>query len=321
MTVMTQGWQQFKMFVFTYYTLLIHAKDFYEKESVNAKQRENYSYPNVLPVPAKALTIFTQLILTRYRARLERTTSQLLAVERERESPQDPNLRTLLSIFWSCSLTELGRISISRGNITFWKEKNRQITHIFKEAYRNEEHFREKILVTLECNSSVHYTQLYQNNLQHLHAFELTQHLDSLCSREEKLAEHHLPSDEAVEHYLGVVLGAILEDIEGILNKERGFKYILLNCAEHTEELLPHAVLYFSLFQRLQDKAIPLACRLVAEAIQEKGIEIFSKQVRPREQITHFLKFKRTVRLMFESSSIHNLDIEQTMEKRFKRLL
>ena len=77
------GWQQFKRFVFTYHALMIHAKEFYEKESVNAKQRENYSYPNVLPVPALALKVYTQIILNRYQNRLCRLTVGLLARTRE----------------------------------------------------------------------------------------------------------------------------------------------------------------------------------------------------------------------------------------------
>jgi len=64
--------------VFTYFALLIHAKDFYEKESINARQRENHPYPNVLPVPALALKIFNNLVLSRYQTRFEQAAIYLL---------------------------------------------------------------------------------------------------------------------------------------------------------------------------------------------------------------------------------------------------
>lgn len=82
-----------------------------------------------------------------------------------------------------------------------------------------------------------------------------------------------------------------------------------------------HAILYLSIFNRLQDRSIPLVCSLVSEAISEKGKDIFAKQSKPREQITALLTYMKAVRAIFSVSSSHNLDIEQTIEKQFKKLL
>jgi hypothetical protein len=195
-TVLAHGWQQFKRFVFTYNALLIHAKDFYEKESVNVKLRNNYPYPNVLPVPALALKIFNQLVVDRFQTRLDRVTALLLSKEREREQPCDESLRIILSMFWSVSLRELARMSMSKsGNITFWKETNKHITHNFKVAVNSEDHFRDKILSMLEHHSWRYYTQLYGERLRHLSAIELVMHLERLCKKEERVADYHMPSD------------------------------------------------------------------------------------------------------------------------------
>lgn len=56
----------------TYNALLIHANDFYEKESVNAKKKEPTKEPNILPVPALSLNLFSKLIIARYQNRIER---------------------------------------------------------------------------------------------------------------------------------------------------------------------------------------------------------------------------------------------------------
>ena len=130
-----------------------------------------------------------------------------------------------------------------------------------------------------------------------------------------------MPSDSAADHYLQIVRATILDDLEGILTKANGFKYIFLQCSEHYKELLPHAMLYFALFQRIEEKSIPLVSRLLGEAVIEKGEEIFSKQVKPRDQIIGLLKYKQAVRNIFNASSSHNLDIEQAVEKQFKKLM
>lgn len=69
------GWAHFKRFVMTYHTLLIHANDFYEKESVNAKSKDSTKELSILPLPALALTLFSKLIIDRYQNRIERIVS------------------------------------------------------------------------------------------------------------------------------------------------------------------------------------------------------------------------------------------------------
>ena len=81
---MTAGWAHFKRFVFTYHTLLVHAKDFYEKESSNIKKREPTKEPNVLPVSALSLNLFNRLVIARYQIRIDRICIGLLQNERER---------------------------------------------------------------------------------------------------------------------------------------------------------------------------------------------------------------------------------------------
>ena len=54
---------------------------------------------------------------------------------------------------------------------------------------------------------------MYQQKLTHLNAFELTEHLDVLCKREEQIADWHMPSDSAVSQYLTIVRATILEDL------------------------------------------------------------------------------------------------------------
>ena len=80
-------------------------------------------------------------------------------------------------------------------------------------------------------------------------------------------------------------------------------------------------MIYFPLFQRLEENKVPLVSKTLSEAILEKGQQIFSKQVKPRDQIVGFLKYKKAVRNIFNASSSQNLDIEQNMEKQFKKLL
>ena len=43
--------------------------------------------------------------------------------------------------------------------------------------------------------------------------------------------------------------------------------------------------------------------------------------MKPRDQIINFLKFKKAVRNIFNNSSSHNLDIEQNMERQFRKLM
>lgn len=65
------------------------------------------------------------------------------------------------------------------------------------------------------------------------------------------MAAFHMPSAEAINHYLTYSRNALLDDLEAILIKPMSFKFIFLNCADHLEELFPQAMLYFSLFRRI----------------------------------------------------------------------
>jgi hypothetical protein len=103
--------------------------------------------------------------------------------------------------------------------------------------------------------------------LRELHAFELVQHLDRLCKREELLAEFHLPSEEAIGFYLGSTRETLLGDLEGILEKQMGFKNLFLRCSQYPEEVLPQALTYFSVLKRIQEQSVPLVCRILSEAI------------------------------------------------------
>ncbi len=82
-STVTQGWMQFKRFAFTYHALLIHGHEYYEKESVKAKERNPLNQPTneftILPVPALSLKLFNQLVLSRFTSRLERAALNLLS--------------------------------------------------------------------------------------------------------------------------------------------------------------------------------------------------------------------------------------------------
>jgi hypothetical protein len=45
----------------------------------------------------------------------------------------------------------------------------------------------------------------------------------------------------------------------------------------------------------------------------EKGNEINSKMVKPREYVSLMLNFKKSVRRIFDAADTHCLEIEQTM--------
>jgi hypothetical protein len=119
--------------------------------------------------------------------------------------------------------------------------------------------------------------------LRLLNAFEQVEHIDMLIRREENLAMFHLPSKVANHVYLKAIYNALLlADIDAILNKPNGFKYIFLNCSDHLEEVLPLAQLYFSLFRRIEEEHFTRVSLLMNAAIAEKGAEINSKMHRPR---------------------------------------
>lgn len=83
-TALNSGWAHFKRFVFTYHTLFIHANEFYEKESVNAKRKEPNNEPNILPVSALSLNLFSKMVIARYQSRIDRICVALMQKERER---------------------------------------------------------------------------------------------------------------------------------------------------------------------------------------------------------------------------------------------
>jgi len=113
----------------------------------------------------------------------------------------------------------------------------------------------------------------------------------------------------------------MLSDLEGILGNQKGFRHIFMECAEHFEEVFPLAMLYFSIFKYIQEDGMSLVCRVLASALMEKGKEINSKMGKPREHVTLMLHFKKSVRSIFDAADTHWLEIEQTMEKTFKKLL
>lgn len=115
--------------------------------------------------------------------------------------------------------------------------------------------------------SSRYYDRLYWNQLRELHANELIHHLDHLCKREEELSTFHLPSEEARSFYLASTRSALLGDLAGILAKQQGFKNLFLKCSEHLSEVLPQAILYFSVLKRIEEQSVPLVCDILSEAI------------------------------------------------------
>jgi len=56
-----------------------------------------------------------------------------------------------------------------------------------------------------------------------------------------------------------------------------------------------------------------LVCKVLGEALMEKGNEINSKMGKPREYVTLMLNFKKAVRRIFDTADTHCLEIEQTM--------
>lgn len=75
LTYSSEGWYQYQRFLFTYHALLVHANDYYEKQSVNAQLKLSPSKTipqeqfSVLPVAALGLKIYKQLVLTRFHNR------------------------------------------------------------------------------------------------------------------------------------------------------------------------------------------------------------------------------------------------------------
>ena len=85
--------------------------------------------------------------------------------------------------------------------------------------------------------------------------------------------------------------------------------------------MFPLVMLYFSLFSRVEPAQIKIVCRVLGEVLGEKGAEINAKMGKPREHITLMLRFKQAVRHIFNAAETRCLEIEQTMERTFKKLL
>jgi hypothetical protein len=122
---------------------------------------------------------------------------------------------------------------------------------------------------------AMNYSLVYENSLRLLNPFEQIQHISDCCKREEVIAAYHLPSNALIDKYKQAVFNKlILADIDTILNRPQGFKFLLRSFQHQSFDYLPEIVTYFQVITRVEDQLIERVTKIIAEIISDRGAEI-----------------------------------------------
>ena len=174
-SVLARKWEHFKTVVFTYFTLLMHGREYYETQVLGEMVRrrstgEAVSSEVVMPVPVVGARLWKKLVLERLRGRILRVALRLIAGERERGEASQPHLTSILEMVWSCGLGDLARIAPTKTSITFQRETRRQFTVPLKATSDHAGYMRSYLLDELHHATGTHYRSLYRDKLQQLGA-------------------------------------------------------------------------------------------------------------------------------------------------------